>query len=80
MLKDFRTQVEQIKTSEVTRSLNKLNNNEPVDKVFTEFANRLAQKFMHSPSKLIRQAGESNQQQVLEILADAFELNLQDKN
>ncbi len=80
LLKDFRMQFDEIKSSEMSRSLNKLNNNEPADKVFTEFANRLAQKFMHSPSKLIRQAGENNQQQVLEILADAFDLNSQDKN
>lgn len=75
LLKDFRSQFEQIKTSELSRSLSKLQNDDNVESVMTEFANRLTQKFMHSPSKLIRQAGENNHQQTLETLAKAFDLN-----
>ena len=75
LLKEFRFQFDEIKSSEVSRSLSKLKANEDPEKVFTEFANRLAQKFMHSPSKSIRLAGENNEQQKLEILADAFDLN-----
>jgi len=74
LLKDFRSQFDQVKSVEMSRSLGKLKADEDPEKVFTEFANRLAQKFMHSPSRLIRQAGETEQQQILEILADAFDL------
>lgn len=74
LLKDFRSQFDGVKSQELSRSLAKLNANEDPQKVFVEFANRLSQKFMHSPSRLIRQAGENNQQQVLEILATAFDL------
>lgn len=80
LLRDFRSQFDQVKSAELSRSLAKLNANESPEKVFTEFANRLSQKFMHSPSKLIRRAGEENQQQVLEILADAFDLKSHDKH
>lgn len=73
LLKDFRCQFENIKSSELSRSLAKLKANEDPEKVFNEFANRLTQKFMHSPSKLIRHAGENNQQHILEILAEAFD-------
>ena len=78
ILKDFRSQIEAIKNAELNRSLAKLEGQEETQKIFTEFANRLIQKFMHSPSKLIRQAGENNQTEVLEIIAEAFELKSQD--
>ncbi|TQV81408.1 glutamyl-tRNA reductase [Aliikangiella coralliicola] len=74
LLKDFRAQIDEIKSTELARSIAKLNSNEDTESVLQEFANRLTQKFMHSPSKLIRQAGEENKQQVLEIVADAFSL------
>lgn len=80
LLKEFRSQFDGIKSVEMSRALVKLKAQEEPEKVFTEFANRLTQKFMHSPSKLIRQAGEKNQQQVLEILADAFDLKPHDKS
>lgn len=78
LMKDFRTQFDDIKNIELERSLSKLNGNDDAQQVLKEFANRLTQKFMHSPSKMIRQAGESNEQKVLEILAEAFELKKQD--
>lgn len=74
MLKDFRAQVDEIKNNELNRSIAKLNGQEGVEQVLTEFANRLAQKFMHAPSKLIREAGESKQQQILEVIAQTFDL------
>ncbi|WP_444994729.1 glutamyl-tRNA reductase [Aliikangiella sp. IMCC44359] len=85
LLKDFRAQFEQIKNDEMSRSLGKLNqknniSSSDVEKVFTEFASRLAQKFLHSPSKLIRQAGENSESQVLEVLAQAFDLKVQNKD
>jgi glutamyl-tRNA reductase len=80
LLKEFRSQFDEIKCAEVSRSLSKLNANENPEKVFTEFANRLAQKFMHSPSQSIRLAGENNEQQKLEILADAFDLKPSQKS
>jgi len=80
LLKDFRAQFDEIKTNELSRSLAKLNGSEDAERVLTEFANRLTQKFMHSPSKLIRQAGEKSQQDTLEILAEAFELKSLDKD
>jgi len=80
LLKEFRSQFDEVKGAEVSRSLSKLKANENPEKVFTEFANRLAQKFMHSPSKSIRLAGENNEQHKLEILADAFDLKPHQKN
>lgn len=79
LLKEFRSQFEIVKGKELSRSLTKLKADEDPEKVFIEFANRLAQKFMHSPSKSIRQAGESNCERTLEILADAFELKPEHK-
>jgi glutamyl-tRNA reductase len=80
LLKDFRSQFAEIKTLELSRSLAKLSANESPEQVMTEFANRLAQKFMHSPSKMIRQAGETNQQDIIELLADTFDLKPNNKN
>ena len=80
LLKEFRAQFEAVKSEELSRSLVKLKNQEDSEKVFMEFANRLAKKFLHSPSKLIRSAGENNQQHVLEILAEAFDLKNQHKD
>lgn len=80
MLKDFRAQIDEIKASELSRSVAKLDAEDDVEKVLTEFANRLAQKFMHSPSKLIRQAGENKQQDVLEVIAQAFDLKSKDND
>ncbi|MET1254811.1 glutamyl-tRNA reductase [Aliikangiella maris] len=78
LLKDFRAQFEQVKNDEMQRALARLNGAveqpQDVEKVFTEFANRLAQKFLHSPSKLIREAGENNESHILEVLARAFDL------
>ncbi len=80
LLKEFRFQFDNIKADELSRALSKLSNQENPEKVFTEFANRLAQKFMHAPSKLIRKAGENNQSQLLESLAEAFDIKLQNKD
>lgn len=80
LLKAFRFQFDSIKSEELVRALAKLKNQEDVEQVLTELANRLTQKFMHAPSKLIRKAGESNQQQVLENFAEAFNLKLQNKD
>ncbi|MCW9017015.1 MAG: glutamyl-tRNA reductase, partial [Kangiellaceae bacterium] len=74
LMKDFRSQFDQVKSDELSRSLAKLQANEDPEKVLTELANRLSNKFLHSPSKLIRQAGENNRQDVLEVIADAFSL------
>ncbi|WP_196140609.1 glutamyl-tRNA reductase [Aliikangiella sp. G2MR2-5] len=74
LMKEFRAQYDDIKASELSRSLAKLENSDSPEKVMTELANRLMQKFMHSPSRLIRQAGESHNQEALEIIADAFSL------
>jgi len=80
LLKDFRSQVEEIKSEEMTRVLAKLeltNEKEKllVEKLMTELSNRLTQKFMHQPSKSIRKAGEENDQDALAVLANVFGLN-----
>ncbi len=74
LMKDFRSQFEQTKNDELSRALNKIKSGENAEKVMTEMANRLTQKFMHSPSKLIRQAGEANQQDVLAVIANTFSI------
>ena len=79
LMKDFRTQFDEIKNNELERSIAKLNGDDQAQQILQEFANRLTQKFMHSPSKMIRQAGESNEQKVLEILAEAFDLKKHDQ-
>lgn len=79
MLKEFRTQMDEIKAAEVKRALAKLNlkndqENQQTEKVIEELANRLAQKFMHQPSKEIRRAGENHETKTLETLANTFKL------
>ena len=74
LMKDFRQQFDEIKSKELSRAMAKLQNEEDPEAVMAELANRLTKKFMHSPSKYIRQAGESNQQEVLEMIAEAFSL------
>lgn len=73
LLKIYREQMEQIKQQELTRALGKLKNDGNIENIFNEFANRLTQKIMHSPSKAIRQAGENNQQQKMQLLAEIFD-------
>ncbi len=84
LLKDFRTHIEQFKSQEVSRSIAKLENilagkenqgqidKREIEKILSELGNRLTQKFMHQPSRSIRQAGEDNNRKTLEILSDAF--------
>jgi glutamyl-tRNA reductase len=80
LLKDFRSQFDEIKSEEVARALSKLEmSNEKeqrlVEKIITELSNRLTQKFMHQPSKSIRHAGEENNQETLATIANIFGLN-----
>jgi len=79
LLKDFRTQIESVKDRELTRALEKIAKGENSEKVLKEFANRMTQKFMHSPSKSIREAGENDQQDILNILARSFGLDIYKK-
>lgn len=80
LLKDFRSQFENIKSEEITRALSKLElvsdkEYKQVEKLITELSNRLTQKFMHQPSKSIRKAGEENNQDALATIAKTFGLN-----
>jgi len=79
LLKDFRTQTEQLKSNEIGRAIAKLdsqlgegNDALQIEKIISEMANRLTKKFMHQPSQTIRQAGENNDHKTLEILSGAF--------
>jgi glutamyl-tRNA reductase len=74
VLKEFRASVEAIKNEELKRALGKLQQHDDAEKVLMELANRLSKKFMHSPSKLIREAGQTEQTQVLKVLSEAFGL------
>ena len=48
------------------------------EKILTELANRLAQKFMHQPCQSIRRAGETNDHPSLQLLSELFELENKD--
>lgn len=80
LLKSFRQQIEEIKEEELKRAISKLksenttNNINFSEEILNEFSNRLTQKLMHSPSKIIREAGEKNQQQKIQWLAELFNL------
>jgi len=79
ILKDFRAQLDKIKSDELQRTLGKLEsmgdlNPLQVEKIISELANRITQKFMHQPSQAIRKAGEENNQEILKILSDTFDL------
>ncbi len=75
LLKDFRNQIENIKDEEIGRAIAKLSiQDEQTEKLFTELANRLTKKFMHLPSRSIRKAGEENDLERLQWLAEIFEL------
>lgn len=79
LLKDFRSQIEQLKSNEISRAISKLDNqrsegdnSQQIEKIISEMANRLTKKIMHQPSQAIRQAGENNDHKTLEILSEAF--------
>jgi len=79
LLKQFRSQIEQIKDDEIKRVAAKLEQEKGADsqqaeKLLTELANRLTQKFMHAPSQSIRRAGEEKDQERLKILSETFGL------
>ncbi len=79
LLKAFREQIEKTKADELKRALGKLESLKSSDqaqteKLLTELANRLAQKFMHQPCQSIRRAGESNDHPSLQVLSDLFDL------
>ncbi len=79
LLKDFRSQIEQFKSNEISRAISKLDKQlvegqktAQIEEIISEMANRLTKKFMHQPSQTIRQAGEKNDRKTLEILSEAF--------
>jgi glutamyl-tRNA reductase len=74
VLKLFREKFEQIKQDELERAYIKLKSDELPEKVMNEMANRLINKFMHSPSKTIRQVGENSEQEKLDFLSEVFNL------
>jgi len=84
LLKAFRSQIEQTKQDELKRALAKLDALSGLDKaqsekILTELANRLAQKFMHQPCQSIRRAGETNDHPSLQLLSELFELEKHQK-
>ena len=84
LLKAFRSQIEQTKQDELKRALAKLEAQAEIDKkqgekLLTELANRLAQKFMHQPCQSIRRAGEAMDHPSLQLLSEVFELENKDQ-
>jgi len=85
ILKAFRSQIEQVKQDELKRVLAKLDgdsgnslaqsDNEKTEQLLNEFANRLTQKFLHEPSKLIRRAGEDKDFKTLKTITEVFGLD-----
>jgi len=79
LLKDFRTQIEKIKSDEVERAIGRFaadkQTNEQIEKALTELANRLTNKFMHQPSLSFRQAGEEQDHSKLALLSEVFGVN-----
>jgi len=77
ILKEFRSQLDKIKVDEIQRTIGKLeslsdSSSQQVEKIVSELANRLTQKFMHQPSQAIRKAGEENDQKRLKILSESL--------
>lgn len=77
LLKQFRTQVDNLKAEELSRAISKLDIEDEmikqqIEKLLEELSNRMAKKFMHLPSQSIRKAGENNDERTLETLANIF--------
>ena len=71
-IQDFRHRVGGIKNKELERALKKLKQGKAPEWVLEELAHRLSNQFMHAPSARLRQAGNQNDQEIIELINQLY--------
>lgn len=77
-IKAFRTNIENIKTTELEKSLKNLANGVAPDQVLDQLANNLVQKFMHEPTVQLRRAGADGRKDLIIGMQTLFGLPMED--
>lgn len=67
VLRDYRQQVERLAAEQLLRAQQQLEAGKPAELVLQEFSQRLTNKFLHSPTRLIREAGAAGDYPVLAV-------------
>ena len=75
VIKQFRNQLEEIRDLELERAMNNLNDESEIKNAMSELAHRLTNKFLHHPTRYLRQAATSGDEEKAEQVQKIFELN-----
>jgi len=78
ILSDFRKKFEQIRDSYVKASLHQLQLGENPEMILKHLAHRLTNRFLHEPTRRLREAGLEKEQELLNLTSDLFELTNED--
>jgi glutamyl-tRNA reductase len=75
-LKSFRNKYETMRTVALNEALLKLKMGNPPEEVLTQFSKALTNRILHEPTVKLREAGFSQDEVVLRMMREIFELNL----
>ena len=74
LIREYRAQLEFIKTQELNKALHALHNGGDAEEVLKRLAHNLANKLSHKPTSAIRQASIDGHQQLLNSVQEIFDL------
>ncbi len=75
VIKQFRTQLEEIRDKELERALSTVSDEVEVEKIISELAHRLTNKFLHHPTRYLRHAASTGDEESAAHVQKIFELN-----
>jgi len=79
-IRQFRTQADTIRSTELEKAQRMLARGEPAEEVLSWLARGLTNKLIHAPSSQMRQAGFDGQFELLDVARTLFDLNDADPN
>ncbi len=75
VIKQFRNQLEEIRDKELDRALKNIGDASDIDSALNQLAHRLTNKFLHHPTRYLRQAASSGDEESAGHVRKIFELN-----
>ncbi|NTS75989.1 glutamyl-tRNA reductase [Catenovulum sp. SM1970] len=73
-VRSYRQTCEQVKDESLQRALKQIEQGIEAEQVLLELANRLTNKLMHAPTKMIREAATADDAETINLIADQFGL------
>lgn len=74
MIRRYHHRIDRLRQAELQRALKSLRNNQDPEHVVTQMARRLTRQFVHTPTRKIRHAALNEQDSMMQLLKELYEL------